>query len=216
MPRPPKPFSLPILLIRGLRHYAAVNLAVLAAAAIGVAVLTGALLVGDSMRHSLRALAVEGLGEIDHVLVSDLFFREELADELNQTGARVTPVVILNGAVTHAQTGARANQCSVLGVTPSFWDFGEIDPDWSRLQPFETILNAAMATEIQAKEGDEILLRVPRPSAVPRDSFMGERDETVATLRLTVVRILPDNGLARFSLQTTQLTPLNLFVPLQA
>ena len=39
------------------------------------AVLTGALLVGDSMRGSLRRLLLDQLGQIDEVLVTDPFFR---------------------------------------------------------------------------------------------------------------------------------------------
>jgi len=45
-------------------------------------VLTGALVVGDSMRSSLRRLTLERLGRIDELLVADRFFRAELADEL--------------------------------------------------------------------------------------------------------------------------------------
>ena len=44
------------LAVRSLRHYRATNLAVSAGVAVAVAVLTGALMVGDSVRASLRAL----------------------------------------------------------------------------------------------------------------------------------------------------------------
>jgi putative ABC transport system permease protein len=56
----------------------AVALGVAAAAA----VLTGALLVGDSVRGSQRFLALDRLGQIDELLIVDRFFREELAEEL--------------------------------------------------------------------------------------------------------------------------------------
>ena len=39
------------------------------------AVLTGALLVGDSVRGSLKHLALDRLGGIDYVLVTPRFFR---------------------------------------------------------------------------------------------------------------------------------------------
>ena len=41
-------------MLRGLKHYWKMNLAVLLAAAVNTAVLTGALIVGDSVRGSLR------------------------------------------------------------------------------------------------------------------------------------------------------------------
>ena len=64
------------------------NVAVACGVAVGTAVLTGALLVGDSMQGSLSALALAGLGRIDEVLLADHFFREDLADEKTSGPAR--------------------------------------------------------------------------------------------------------------------------------
>ena len=64
---------------RGLRHYWRTNLAVVAGVATAVAVLAGALLVGDSVRGSLRDLVLQRLGRTDRVVVSTGFFREALA-----------------------------------------------------------------------------------------------------------------------------------------
>ena len=50
--------------------------------ATAVAVLAGALLVGDSVRGSLRDLVLAALGRTDRVVVSTGFFREALADDL--------------------------------------------------------------------------------------------------------------------------------------
>ena len=50
--------------------------------AVGTAVVTGALLVGDSMRASLRDAALGRLGNVQHALVANRFFRAELAAEL--------------------------------------------------------------------------------------------------------------------------------------
>jgi hypothetical protein len=50
------------LLARGIAHYWQTHLAVVLGVATGVAVLAGALIVGDSVRGSLRDLVVERLG----------------------------------------------------------------------------------------------------------------------------------------------------------
>ena len=50
--------------LRALTYYWRINLAVTAGAAVAAAVLTGALLVGDSVRGSLRGLTLERLGRI--------------------------------------------------------------------------------------------------------------------------------------------------------
>ncbi|HVJ80630.1 MAG TPA: hypothetical protein VNC50_06125, partial [Planctomycetia bacterium] len=66
------------LLARNLRYFARVNLTVLLGCIVGASALTGALLVGDSMRGSLRETTLERLGAIDRAMVSDRFFAQSL------------------------------------------------------------------------------------------------------------------------------------------
>lgn len=56
-----------VLAYRGLTHYWRTNLAVALGVATAVAVLSGALLVGDSVRGSLRDLVLLRIGGTDHV-----------------------------------------------------------------------------------------------------------------------------------------------------
>src|SRR6187402_2086478 len=70
------------ILTSSLRHHWRIHATVALGVAAATAVLTGALLVGDSVRGSLRHLAFDRLGRIDELLVVDRFFRQELAQEL--------------------------------------------------------------------------------------------------------------------------------------
>ena len=63
---------------RSFLHNWRVNLAVILGAAISTAVITGALIVGDSVRGSLLDLTIERLGKIDEIVLADRFFRREL------------------------------------------------------------------------------------------------------------------------------------------
>ena len=67
---------------RTLAHHWRTNLAVLLGVAAGTAVLTGALLVGDSVRGSLRQMTLDRLGQVDHVLSGPRFVRQQLASEI--------------------------------------------------------------------------------------------------------------------------------------
>ena len=58
------------LVLRGLRFYWRTNLAVIAGVGTAVAVLAGALLVGDSVRASLRDLVLVRLGRTDTIVAS--------------------------------------------------------------------------------------------------------------------------------------------------
>src|ERR1700753_3685456 len=74
------------LVFRGLKFYSRAHLGVVLGAAVGSAALIGALIVGDSVRISLRDLAVVRLGKADFALTSgDQLFRADLGRDLNQT-----------------------------------------------------------------------------------------------------------------------------------
>ena len=79
------------LALRGLRHYWRTNLAVVLGVAVAVSVLAGALVVGASVKASLRELAVSRLGNVDHLVASTGFFRAQLAGDL-ATNATVKTV----------------------------------------------------------------------------------------------------------------------------
>src|SRR5437870_11548035 len=108
------------LLLHSLAYHWRGNSAVMLGVAVGTAVLTGALLVGDSLRGSLRDLALEQLGWVEDSLVSGRFIREELAGQL---GAKEVAPVILLQAASSAKSGEasgdqalkRAGHVTVLG-----------------------------------------------------------------------------------------------------
>jgi ABC-type antimicrobial peptide transport system permease subunit len=104
------------------------NFAVALGAAVGTAVLTGALLVGDSMRGSLRSLALDRLGKIDEVLAPGRFFREKLAEELKATddfkkyGDSLVPAILLPASLDNPNSHHRANRAQVIGCNDDFAD----------------------------------------------------------------------------------------------
>ena len=95
-----------LLAFRGLTHYWRTNIAVVIGVATAVAVLSGALLVGDSVRGSLRDLVLLRIGRTDHVVISTGFVREALAGALDahpdfgSTFNAVVPMVVAEGVVT--------------------------------------------------------------------------------------------------------------------
>ena len=107
--------------IKSLLFHREVNLAIGLGVAAATAVLTGALIVGDSMRGSLRDLTLDRLGKIDLMLVSDGFFRESLASELKSSAAianslkQVAPIIYFpNGTVERSQKNTPKNLPKML------------------------------------------------------------------------------------------------------
>jgi ABC-type lipoprotein release transport system permease subunit len=211
------------LLLRNLFYHWRGNLAVLLGAAVGTAVLTGALLVGDSLRGSLREQALDQLGWVDNALVAGRFFRAELADELDLN--RVSPAILLRGAATKgtgAGSSVNAGRVTILGVDSRFWAFGRqngtgtVPTTWNSREP-KVYLNQALADELAARSGDAVTFHLQKVNPIPRESLLGRRDarEVVDSVELTVAGIIPDRGMGRFNLSPSPEAAHNAFIPLQ-
>ena len=212
-------------ILRSLVYHWRVNLAVSLGVAAATAVLTGALLVGDSVRGSLRRLTLDRLGRIDEVLLTDRFFRAELANELSadesfqQHFHTATPAILFPRGTVEKPGGdrpSRATQVVVVGCDEAFWDLGDrqIKPKELPGQD-EIVLNAPLAKDLGATVGDEVVLRLPKSNQVPADSPLGRKADRIGNARLTVVDIVPADGLGRFSLTASQTTPRNAYVALE-
>src|SRR5690349_20077347 len=96
------------LLWRNLAFYWRTNAAVVCGVATAVAVMAGALVVGDSVRGSLRELVLGRLGRTDLVVIGQNPFRAQLAKDLaSQHAASIEayPMFALEGVVTHGTSG---------------------------------------------------------------------------------------------------------------
>ena len=212
-----------------LRHYWRSNVAVVLTAAVAASVLTGALMVGDSVRGSLRDLTLDRLGGIDHVLLGAGFFRERLRDELMDDAgfaARYGPVsaaILMQGSVMAPDSGRRAARVSVQGIDDGFAAFFpgmEEALDLSRRegQLFASLaINRSLASALAVEPGDSVVLYMERPSEAPRASLMGEKDpaDQLESVRLSVVSVLEDEGPGRFQLAPHQSQPLVAYLRLR-
>lgn len=208
------------LVIRGITHYWRTNLAVVLGVVTAVAVLAGALLVGDSVRGSLRDLVLQRLGRTDEGVLSSEFFREALPEDLRADAAfapsfeAICPLIVMQGVVTEQASGRRTSRVLVYGVDDRFWRFhgiaGTRGPDAR-----DALLSRALASDIGAARGSTVLVRVERPSAIPIESLQGRKDDLGRTLRLTVRGILSTADLGEFTLRPQQGNVRAVFVPLR-
>ncbi|HWS53905.1 MAG TPA: ABC transporter permease [Pyrinomonadaceae bacterium] len=209
-----------LLVRRGLAYHWRTNLAVVAGVAVAVAVLAGALLVGDSVRASLRGLFLQRLGRAELVVTSANFFREGLADAVRSDAefARAgfdsaAPLVLLEGVVTREEGGARAAGVQVYGVDERFWRFHGVEADAPRGD--EVLLSPALAEELRAAAGETLLLRVEKPSDIPVESLHGRKEDVGRTTRLTVRETLPGSRMGEFSVRPSQSAVRAVFVALK-
>ena len=199
--------------------------------AIGVAtataVITGALLVGDSMRGSLADLTIQRLGLTDSIVAPMAFF-----DSVGITKGDDRAIALIyfptgiaesrvdsdsvNGA---AKVIRRAGTVQIIGIDRDFWELDSLGmmpmefPGFDRAGDDGVVINASAAAELNVRQGDLITIRLPAEQAVPADSPLGRRDATSEGLpRMKVVAVIEDRGLGRFSLSPSQAAPQNIYV----
>src|SRR5215469_4062769 len=208
------------LILRSLAYYWRSNLAVVLGVATAVAVLAGALLVGDSVRGSLRDLFEQRLGKTDEVISSRGFFREKLVDEIQAdprfggTFAGACPIIVFNGVVVDQKTQRRASNVQVYGVDDRFWKFHGLEGKVGTLADRDALLSPALVQELASQPGETVLLRVEKPTAIPAGSLLGRKDDLGKTIRLVFREQLPASRLGEFSVRPGQGEVRAIFVSL--
>ncbi|MBX9581997.1 MAG: ABC transporter permease, partial [Gemmataceae bacterium] len=213
--------TLPRLVLRNLRYHWRADLAVLLGVAVGSAVLTGALLVGDSLRGSLRARAERQLNDLDAVAV---FRRPVRAGIANGLPGRTTPALLLQGSARRVRAGDDPDAPSLGRVTV-------VGMDRRALRPGATLAYAFWGTDggaaagrrvverLGLRSGDGLRLGLPPFSDVPRSSLLARRAlaDVTAGVSLPVAAFLaPHEPLNDFNLSADPAAPLNVFVALPA
>ena len=148
------------LVIQSLLHYWRTNLAVLLGVVAGTAVIGGALIVGDSVRASLRQMTLDRLGKIDFVLSGPRFVREQLANEIGRNSGDgkpaadtsmgiVAPAIVMQAGLQSKVNNSirRAGKVNVYGFDDRAWSLIETD---NIVRPVQAgvVLNARAAESV--------------------------------------------------------------------
>jgi len=204
------------LILRSLAFYWRTHLGVLAGTILTAAILTGALVVGDSVRHSLTQMAVARLGKTELALVSpERFFRTALADEVQSNlNTTVAPMLLWRGTVTQPDTRARANDVQVVGVEKRFWQLGATRSLLGAAESDEVVINERLANRLGIERGATVVIRMEQPSFVSRDAPLSGKADVSVVLRAKVLDIAGSADFGQFGLAANQVPPLTVFVPL--
>ncbi len=215
--------SFATLIMRSIRYHWRLHLGLLAGTFIVCAALSGALVVGDSVRQTLYGIAEARLGNVGYALDwGNRYFESALADAMEEApatkdGSQVVAALGLRGVVErppdYIGAARRINRAWVYGVDVGFWSLAPDPASISLPGPQEALINEAMARTLSVEAGDDIVLRMPRPSIMPLDAPLARGgDSDTAVARARVLAVLTDLQWGRFSLSTDQTSPYNLFV----
>src|SRR5262249_4869860 len=149
--------------------------------------------VGDSVRESLKEMALARLGKVDFaVAAGDRLFTTALGTNISrQARAAAASALMLPGAAVNSDSSVRANQVQVVGIADDFWKLAPTPQNFV-IPPDGAMLNEALARQLQAKVGDSVILRVQKPSQLSQDAPLARAEDHTVALRVNVERILSD------------------------
>jgi putative ABC transport system permease protein len=199
-----------------LLHYFGKNLLLAAGIAISGAVLTGALIVGDSVEYSLNRIVELRLGKVTHVVrAGDRYFTTELSDRMRETlKVPVSSLLLQEGVAVAGGGSMRLNQVNMLGVDEYFDQMAGLEGTFSHLSGDSIIISQNLARRLNLGRGDELLLRIEKASLIPLNApFVSDAGGTV-TLRATIKEVAGEEELGSFNLKVSQTAPFNVFMAL--
>lgn len=204
-----------MLIVRGWKYHFRWHILFALAAGLACAVITGALFVDDSVKATLRRFAQLRLGRVEYAAYAPgRFYSEKIASDIAVGDADAASVLYMRGAggkPFSAETPVAA--VDVLGVDAAFWRFGNVK---MTLAETECAVSERVSRQLGIKEGDDISLSVRKPELLSRDALLSSRSgKDYVSLILTVVSVVNDEAMGRFSLKAEQIPAPNVFVNLK-
>ena len=210
--------------IRSFIHYLRFNLTVAIGVAISTAILTGGLIVGDSVRYSLEQSTRYRLGGARTAITAgERFFtaslsallQEDLSADKN-TGQEIicAPVFQLGGIATADGGRLRINRVQVLGVNEAFDLIADTSSYYGDLSGDEVIISENMAERLELDVDDYLMVRIRKASVMPMNTPFVSATQTTVSARVRVKAIAGIPALGRFSLKISQTAPFNIFLSL--
>ncbi|MBF0198133.1 MAG: ABC transporter permease [Planctomycetes bacterium] len=201
-------------ILKSLRYYYKIHIPHFLGVLLCATILTGALLVGYSVKESLREITQTRLGHITHILNSgDHFFESKLANKLKaKLHIPTSSSLLLNGVVASQGGRKRAHYVQINGVRDDFWKLSPkrtVPADW---QKDSVAINEALANYLGLKCDDEVIIRIEKPSALPKDTPLSSDSEVTFGINVKITHILSQGEFARFSLKSDQTIPFNVFL----
>ena len=204
-------------ILKTFTHYVKANLLVAFGVVISTMVLTGSLIIGDSVRYSLQQATFYRLGETTHLVsVTERYFRQEMAAEIeaDNTGIKATPILLLEGIAVADGGQKRVNKVQIVGVNPDFEEISKTSI-FAELEKNEIAISKNLSERLQVSEGDKILVRIKKASLIPMNAPFVSAEETSVSMRATVKKIVSKDELGRFSLKNSQTAPYNIFISIE-
>ncbi|HLO60176.1 MAG TPA: ABC transporter permease [Bacteroidales bacterium] len=198
-------------IVRSLFFYRKQHAGLFLGMVVSAAVLTGALIIGDSIQFSLERMVDKRLGKTSYAVIGGSRFMEsKLALNLNNDlQCPVSPMLMLKGIALNPENDARVNQAMILGIDGSFNSISSMP--LPGLTGDEALVNTNTANRLNLKVGDDLIIRVQSASMIPVNAPFSREPAPSVAIRLTVKSIISDDQAGGFNLSNSQSAVFNVF-----
>ena len=206
--------SIKTIIFQSIKHYKKAHLLLALGIALSTAVITGALIVGDSVSHSLVKATQYRLAKVQYALTAgDRFFPKDLAHELSRVCDKdFSSLLSLNAKVSSDGGKRTVSNAQIWGVDSGFDSAMGTNMIYDSIPYGSVLISENLAMELGVEIGEEILLKIRKASVIPLNAPFVSADDQIVNNRVLVHGIVAQEQGARWSLQNTQTAPYNVFV----
>ncbi|NJK85449.1 MAG: hypothetical protein HC906_05265 [Bacteroidales bacterium] len=198
-------------IIKSLVFYFQGNWLIACGIAISTIIITGSLLVGDSVKHSLEQTVYYRLGPVSQVIsAGERLFTCHLGNQIEKnSGIATTSVLFIQGSAISPEKSLRLNPIQVYGIDTSFSKFTR-NALYENIREGEVIINENVARRLKVSAGDYINLQINKKGIIPLNTpFVSENRQTV-TRRVKICAVVDKHQLGNFNINTSQVPPNNI------
>jgi ABC-type antimicrobial peptide transport system permease subunit len=179
------------------------------------AVITGSLLIGRSVKESLKKSASERLGNTGILISSGIrYFDPGLVQRLKDSASlSCTGLIELNGSCQSMSSQKGGFNTHIFGVGNDFFAFNGLDT--ISIKPGEIAINRKLADFLGIKKGEDLIIKYSEISDIPHDAPFSPGKEAGKSIVMRVGTILESYQTGNFSLSISQITPMNIFINLK-
>jgi len=175
-----------LLILRNIFRYKSFYRLIAVAVIVAVAVITGSLAVGDSVRTTLVKRVEERLGKTETIIFSQYgYLNDSIRGSLLSNG-----FVFLSGKL----------------IPVTVWGMDDME-----ITRGQAKINAALSNEIKSSKTKDLVLRLPAAGMVPSGSLF-VADTYTTSLRLELESVVSVNQGGNLNLKNEQTIPFNIFV----
>lgn len=176
------------------------------------ALITGSLLIGSSVKESLKRTSAEKLGNTGFLISSGTrYFNSGITNRLKDSSrVECSGILEMNGYCQSLGSGKTAFSIHIFGVNHDFFRFH--GRDTINLKQGEIAVNRKLADQLGIMPGDELIIRLPEVSDIPPDAPFSPEGKSENSIVMKVSGIVEPAECGNFSLSVNQVTPLNIFL----